>query len=143
MKLIIHVDGGARGNPGPGGSGVAIRDAEGKVLFEAGYYLGHVTNNQAEYTGLLKGLEIAAKAGADELDIRSDSELLVKQVHGDYRVKNEGLKPLYDEAMANLGRFKKWHIQHVRREQNKDADRLANDAMDASSDVVRVNEIGV
>lgn len=141
MKLILHVDGGARGNPGPGGSGVAIADADGAPVFEAGYFLGRVTNNQAEYTGLLKGLAVAARAGADELEIRSDSELLVRQINGDYRVKNEGLIPLYDEAVRLLGTFKKWHISHVRREQNKTADRLANDAMDAAADVIRLEKL--
>ncbi|HWL92445.1 MAG TPA: ribonuclease HI family protein [Phycisphaerae bacterium] len=137
MKLIINVDGGARGNPGPGGSGVVIRDADETLWFEGGFFLGRVTNNQAEYSGLLKALQFAGRLNPDEIQIYSDSELLVKQIRGDYRVKNEGLKVLYDDAVSALGKFKKWRIDHVRREANREADKLANAAMDASSDVIR------
>ncbi len=139
MKVTIHIDGGARGNPGPGGSGVVIRNDEGDLVFEAGYYLGRVTNNQAEYTALIRALDVARTAGVEEVELHSDSELMVKQIHGDYRVKNEGLKPLYDEAVKKLSQIKKWQIRHVRREQNREADAVANAAMDASADVVRVN----
>ncbi|MBX3394716.1 MAG: ribonuclease HI family protein [Phycisphaerae bacterium] len=139
MKLILHVDGGSRGNPGPGGAGAELRNADGEPVFEAGYFLGHVTNNQAEYTGLIRGLEAAIRAGADEIEIYADSELLVKQIHGDYRVRNAGLLPLYDKVMALLGNVRKWRIRHVRREQNQAADGLANDAMDAQSDVIRTD----
>lgn len=141
MKATIHIDGGARGNPGPGGAGVVIRNADGEIVFEAGFFLGRVTNNQAEYTGLIKALEIAERSGIDEIEFNSDSELMVKQIHGDYRVKNEGLKPLYDDVMTKLARVKKWQIRHVRREQNKDADAIANAAMDAADDVIRVNTL--
>lgn len=141
MKLILHVDGGSRGNPGPGGAGAELRNADGDPVFEAGFFLGHVTNNQAEYTGLIRGLEAAMRAGADEIEIYADSELLVKQIHGDYRVRNAGLLPLFDRVMALLGNFRKWGIRHVRREQNRIADSLANDAMDAKSDTVRTDRL--
>ncbi|HKQ48317.1 MAG TPA: ribonuclease HI family protein [Phycisphaerae bacterium] len=141
MKVTIHIDGGARGNPGNAGAGVVLRGADGGTLLEAGYYLGHQTNNVAEYTALLKGLEAAKRAGATELSVFSDSELLVKQINGEYRVRNAALKDLFDDAFARLRSFDKWEVRHVRREQNARADELANLAMDACADVVEVDDV--
>ncbi len=139
MKVLIHVDGGARGNPGPAGAGVVIRDESGHPILEAGYFLGHMTNNQAEYTALLRSLHAAGQAGADQLSIRADSELLVRQMTGVYKVKNPGLKPLYDNARRLLQGFRHWEITHVRREANDRADELANAAMDAGRDVIEID----
>ena len=136
LAVTIHVDGGSRGNPGPAGAGVVIRNADdGTVLFEGGYYLGRTTNNVAEYQGLLRGLERAAGLNADETRVHSDSELLVRQMNGEYRVRNAGLKPLFQQARQLCGRFRQVTFTHVRREQNADADRLANQAMDLRADV--------
>jgi ribonuclease HI len=136
MHCTLHIDGGARGNPGPAGVGVVIQDtATEEYLHEAGYYLGDATNNVAEYQGLIKGLQAAADLGATRVLVVSDSELMVKQINGQYKVKAANLKPLYGEAVALLGRFGKWQITHTRRENNKLADQLANRAMDAAADV--------
>jgi ribonuclease HI len=139
MKITIHIDGGARGNPGSAGAGIVLRGVDDAPLLEAGYYLGHQTNNVAEYTALLKALEAAKQAGATELSIFSDSELLVRQINGEYRVKNPALKDLFDDAFGRLRSFAKWEVRHVRREQNARADELANLAMDACEDVVEVD----
>ncbi len=104
-------------------------------LHEAGYFLGEATNNVAEYQGLLRGLKVANELGATRILVVSDSELMVKQINGQYRVKAENLKPLYQQAVALLGRFGKWQMTHTRRENNKLADQLANRAMDAAADV--------
>lgn len=136
LRVKIHVDGGARGNPGPAGAGVVIRDAaDGQILHAAGYFLGSATNNVAEYTGLLRALETALQLGATEAQVCSDSELMVKQLNGVYRVKNEGLRPLFAQAQALRGRFRMFDIRHVYREQNKDADALVNKAIDARRNV--------
>ncbi|MEO1236476.1 MAG: ribonuclease HI family protein [Planctomycetota bacterium] len=136
MHCIIHIDGGARGNPGPAGVGVVVQDtASEEYLHEAGYFLGEATNNVAEYNGLIKGLEVAADLGAKRILVVSDSELMVKQINGQYKVKADNLKPLYRSAVGLLGRFGKWEMTHTRRENNKLADQLANRAMDAESDV--------
>lgn len=131
MKLTINTDGGARGNPGPAGVGVAIRDAEtGETVEEHAKYLGQTTNNQAEYRAVILGLQRALALGATEVEIVTDSELLVKQANGEYKVKNPDLAQRYLE-MRNLciqiGRVK---FRHVRRELNKRADYLSNVAMD-------------
>jgi len=138
--MTLHTDGGARGNPGPAGAGVSLCDAQtGAPVFEAGYWLGEMTNNQAEYTGLLRGLEAAARAGAKSLKIFSDSELMVRQITGVYRVKNPNIVPLFEQAYKKLKDIPAWSIQHVRREQNKRADELANVAMDRREDNVAVD----
>jgi dinuclear metal center YbgI/SA1388 family protein len=132
-RLRLRVDGGSRGNPGPGAIGVVLEDAEGRVVEEFGRTIGVCTNNVAEYRALLAGLELASKAGAEELEIVADSELLVKQLRHEYKVKNEGLKPLYDEAVGWLRQFRRVSIRHVRREENAEPDRLVNKALDEAA----------
>jgi probable phosphoglycerate mutase len=125
-----HVDGGARGNPGPAGYGVAIQDANGKGVAELSEYLGHRTNNYAEYQGLLAALRYAAENQIKALKVVSDSELMVRQMKGIYKVRNPDLRKLYDEAQQLVRRLEHFEIRHAMREQNKTADRLANEAMD-------------
>jgi ribonuclease HI len=130
MKLIIHTDGGARGNPGPAALGVFIVDTDGNVVLEHSRYLGETTNNQAEYRAIIDALEHAKKLGATEVDMRMDSELAVKQLNGQYRMRNPGLAPLFLRVHNLTTEFKKVTFTHVRRERNKDADRLVNEALD-------------
>ena len=128
--VVAHVDGGARGNPGPSGYGVVIADPHGARIAEFGRYLGHHTNNFAEYSGLVAALNYALEHKLPALRVRSDSELMVRQMNGVYKVRSPELRPLYEEA-KRLSRQLKWfRIEHVRREKNADADRLANEAMD-------------
>ena len=131
MRLTVNVDGGARGNPGPSAIGVVVRDDSGQVVLERGEKIGDATNNVAEYKALIAGIGLAKELGADEVDLVGDSELVVKQVQGKYKVKNAGIKPLHAEAKAALAGFSDWTISHVRREMNADADRLVNEALDA------------
>lgn len=128
-----YIDGGSRGNPGPAGYGVRIVDENGQVQAELHQSLGHATNNVAEYQGLLAALAWAQDRGLRRLHIRSDSELLVRQLKGEYRVKNSGLQPLYQEARERVARIGKVTFEHVRRELNREADRLANLAMDEAA----------
>ncbi len=128
--LIAYIDGGARGNPGPAGYGVRIEDAAGQVLAELHGGLGIATNNVAEYNGLLAALRYAAERGERDVHIRADSELLVKQMRGEYRVKHAGLKPLFLEACALVRRIGQVSFTHVPRAENKEADRLSNLGMD-------------
>jgi ribonuclease HI len=131
-SAVANIDGGARGNPGPAGYGVRIQQDDGTVV-ELKESLGIATNNVAEYNGLLAALRWAVQHGIRSLSVRSDSELLVKQMTGAYRVRSEGLQPLYEEA-RKLGRaIGRVTFEHIRREFNKDADRLANEAMDAAA----------
>jgi ribonuclease HI len=133
-RVTVNVDGGARGNPGPAAIGVVVRDGGGEVLEEVGERIGEATNNVAEYKALLKGIELAAAHGAEELELIGDSELVVRQVEGRYKVKNAGMKQLHEEVKRALGAFDSWSIRHVRREQNADADRLVNQALDGVLD---------
>jgi len=128
--ITAYIDGGSRGNPGPAGFGVQIVDEDGVVVSEFHGSLPHTTNNVAEYNGLLAALAWAVDHGHRTLHIRSDSELLVKQLRGEYRVKNAGLQPLYEDARRLVARIGRVTFEHVRREKNKEADRLANLAMD-------------
>jgi ribonuclease HI len=130
-KLTANVDGGARGNPGPAAIGVVLRGPGGEVLEELGERIGHATNNVAEYKALLRGIELAAAHGAGELELIGDSELVVRQIEGRYKVKDAGMKGLHAEAKRALGSFDRWSIRHVRRAENADADRLVNQALDA------------
>ena len=130
MKVIVHVDGGARGNPGPAAAACVISSPGGEVLGEHAQLLGTVTNNVAEYRALLLGLQQARELGANEIEVIGDSELISKQVNGLYKVKHEAMKPLHREAMAALGGFERWSIRTVPRAQNAHADALVNAALD-------------
>lgn len=135
LNVTIHIDGGSRGNPGPAAAGIVLRDEEGVVLYQGGLFLGRATNNVAEYSGLVAGLKQAAALGASQVTVVSDSELLVRQMNGQYRVKNEGLKPYFEEAKDLAAGFAKATFRHVRREQNKEADHLVNQALDSKRNV--------
>ena len=127
---MIHVDGGARGNPGPAAIGVVVSTADGAVLDELAERIGVATNNVAEYQAVIKGVERAAQLGARELEIVNDSELVARQLSGDYKVKHPAMKPLYEQAMAALGGFDRWAISSVPRAENAHADELVNAALD-------------
>jgi ribonuclease HI len=129
-KLVVNVDGGARGNPGPAAIGAVVQAPGGEVLEERGERIGAATNNVAEYRALLLGIERAAELGASELELVGDSELVVRQVKGEYKVKDAALRELHAEVQRALRRFDGWSIRHVRREQNAAADRLVNEALD-------------
>jgi ribonuclease HI len=129
-KLTVNVDGGSRGNPGPAAIAAVVRDADGEVLQEKGETIGRATNNVAEYRALLLGIELAAALGASELELVGDSELIVRQVKGEYKVKDRALRELHAQAKRALEPFERWSVRHVRREQNADADRLVNEALD-------------
>ena len=131
-SATANVDGGSRGNPGPAGYGVRIEHEDGRVV-ELKDSVGIATNNVAEYHGLLAALRWAVAHAVSALHVRSDSELLVKQMKGEFRVKNPGLQPLYEEARSLARQIGRVKFEHVRRELNKDADRLANEAMDAAT----------
>ena len=133
-QFTAHIDGGARGNPGPAGWGAVIQPADGDVV-ELHGALPHATNNVAEYSGLLAALEWCRGRGAHDVHIKSDSLLLVQQMRGVYKVKNEGLKPLYGRARLLAHEIGRVTYEHVRREDNTDADRLANLAMDEAEHV--------
>ena len=133
MKVVLHVDGGARGNPGPAAIGVVVSDAEGRLLEEVAEAIGETTNNVAEYRALLRGLERAHALGADEVEVVGDSELVAKQVTGQYKVKHAGLKPLHAQALQALAGFARWHVRTVPRAQNAAADALVNAALDAAA----------
>lgn len=129
-KFIINTDGAARGNPGPAGIGVVIKDGTGAIVSEIFEYIGETTNNQAEYRALIAALKEAIRLGAEAVGIFADSELMVSQVKGVYKVKNEGLKPLFDETKELLRKFKFCNIEYIPREKNHEADKLANRAID-------------
>ncbi|SCX91692.1 ribonuclease HI family protein [Alkaliphilus peptidifermentans] len=130
MKAIIYTDGGSRGNPGEAGIGIAIEDEQGNIIKEISQYIGKQTNNVAEYKALSRGLEVALDMGVKDIVCYLDSELVVKQIKGEYKVKNEGLIPIYNMIMPLINKFEAFDIKHIRREYNKKADKLANDAMD-------------
>jgi len=130
MKVIVHVDGGARGNPGPAAAACVITTPDGDDLAEHAELLGVQTNNVAEYRALLLGLAKARELGADEVEVIGDSELIAKQVNGLYKVKHPAMRPLYLDAMKALKEFKNWSIRAVPRAQNAEADALVNAALD-------------
>ena len=132
MQVVVHVDGGSRGNPGPAAAAAVVSTPDGEVLDEAAITLGEATNNVAEYRGLLLGLERARALGATEVDVVNDSELVAHQVNGRYKVKHPDMKPLHAEALAALGGFRRWSLRPVPRAQNADADRLVNEALDGA-----------
>jgi ribonuclease HI len=129
-KLVVNVDGGARGNPGPAAIAAVVQAPGGEVLEERGERIGHATNNVAEYKALLLGIALATAKGAAELELVGDSELVVKQVRGEYKVKDATMRKLHGEVKSALRPFERWSIRHVRREQNAEADRLVNEALD-------------
>jgi len=124
------IDGGSRGNPGPAAWGVAVLGADGAVVEGHSGAIGRATNNVAEYRGLLEALRLAAERGAERVEILADSELIVRQIEGRYKVRHPDLRPLWDEAMQRIRAFSSFSIRHVRREHNRDADRLVNRALD-------------
>jgi ribonuclease HI len=130
MKLIVHVDGGARGNPGAAAAACVISSPEGEVIGEHAQLLGRTTNNVAEYRALLLGLQCARELGASEVEVVGDSELIAKQVRGIYKVKHEAMKPLHREATTALKHFDRWSIRTVPRARNAHADALVNAALD-------------
>ena len=131
VKATLYADGGARGNPGPAASGAVLYAEDGEVLEEIGTFLGVTTNNVAEWTGLLEGLKAALERGVDDIAIRLDSELVVRQLSGAYRVKHPGLIPLHAEAKVLLRKFNRFDVRHVPRKQNKAADAVVNQVLDA------------
>lgn len=128
------IDGGSRGNPGPAAWGVAVLGPDDSVVEAHSGAIGRATNNVAEYRGLIEALRLAAERGARHVEIRADSELIVRQIEGRYKVRHPDLRPLWDEAMRHIRSFASFSIRHVRREQNRDADRLVNRALDADGD---------
>jgi ribonuclease HI len=132
VRLVVHVDGGARGNPGPAAAAAVVSTAGGDVVDEAHQTLGVTTNNVAEYRGLLLGLERARALGATEVEVVNDSELVAKQVNGEYKVKHPDMKPLHAQALAALDGFERWRVRSVPRAQNAAADALVNAALDAA-----------
>jgi ribonuclease HI len=140
VGLIIYVDGGSRGNPGPAGAGVVIHTDEGQLIHEGGYFLGRQTNNAAEYHALLRGLMRAEKCGRQRLTIHSDSELLVRQVTGEYDIKSPKLEQLYQQVQLFLLRAPRWTLRHIKREHNQRADELVNLALDRQQDVIVFDE---
>jgi ribonuclease HI len=129
-KIVVHVDGGARGNPGPAAVGAVASAPDGESLLERGEYIGEATNNVAEYRAVLLGLELAQELGAREVEVVNDSELVARQIGGQYKVKHAGLKPLFLETMGKLREFDQWSVRNVRRESNERADELVNEALD-------------
>ena len=134
-KIVAYIDGGSRGNPGPAAAGFTLADSCGTQLQAKGLFLGKATNNVAEYTGFLKALEAAKHAGAKHLTVFSDSQLLVRQINGQYKVKSENIWPLFQKAVNLLNGFTSWQVQHIPREKNQRADKLVNQALDLKHDV--------
>ncbi len=137
MKVIVHIDGGARGNPGPSAAAAVVSSPTGELLDEQARLLGTATNNVAEYRALLLGLERALALGASEVELIGDSELIAKQVSGIYKVKHPAMRPLHAEAMQALRGFERWSIRTVPRAQNADADALVNAALDQAAAAAR------
>src|SRR5215475_9412745 len=138
--LTLEFDGGSRGNPGPAGIGVVVRSQDGTPLVTLGRFIGRATNNVAEYRALITAMEEALKLGAKNIVIRGDSELIIKQMRGEYRVKHPDMKVLYEEAQDLINQFDHAKIEHNLRHKNELADKLANMAMDRRQDVTEVDE---
>ena len=128
--MVVHVDGGARGNPGPAAVAAVATTQDGESLAESSRYLGETTNNVAEYRAVLLGLELARELGAREVQVVNDSELVARQIGGEYKVKNPGLRPLFEKTMKTLREFDRWSVRNVRREHNARADELVNEELD-------------
>ncbi len=129
-RLVLHVDGGARGNPGPAAIGVVASDSDGEQVATLGERIGEATNNVAEYRALLRGLELALARGAREVELINDSELVAKQLTGAYKVKHPAMRALHEQALAALSGFERWSIRSVPRAENAQADALVNEALD-------------
>ena len=134
-KIIAYIDGASRGNPGPAAAGFTLADSAGTQLQAKAFFLGRATNNIAEYTSLVKALEAAKKIGTEQLMLFSDSELLVRQINGQYKVKSEQIRPLFRQAVNLLDEFKNWKVRHIPREKNKEADKLVNQALNLGRNV--------
>jgi ribonuclease HI len=132
VRAIVHVDGGARGNPGPAAAACVISTPAGEILGEHAELLGEVTNNVAEYRALLLGLARARDLGVTDVEVVNDSELIAKQINGQYKVKHAAMKPLYLDALAALRGFERWRVRTVPRAQNAEADALVNQALDGA-----------
>ena len=130
-RIVVNVDGGSRGNPGPAAIAAVASESGGGILAERSERIGRTTNNVAEYRAMLLGIELARELGAKQVDLVGDSQLIVRQVRGEYKVKDANLKPLRDEVVEKLQDFEDWTISDVRRAQNEEADRLVNEALDA------------
>ena len=131
--MVVHVDGGARGNPGPAAVAAVASSPEGEALGESSAYIGEATNNVAEYRAVLLGLELARSLGARQVEVVNDSELVARQIGGQYKVKHAGLKPLFVETMRELRGFDRWAVRNVRREHNQRADELVNAELDRAA----------
>lgn len=132
-SIVIFVDGASRGNPGEAGIGVAVYDNKGKLMTEISRYIGIATNNVAEYKALIEGLKVGLEMNAANIHVKSDSQLLIRQLTGIYKVKSEGLKPLHEEAGNLLKKYRKYELEHIPREYNKHADKLANEGIENGS----------
>jgi ribonuclease HI len=129
-KVVVHVDGGARGNPGPAAAAAVATAPDGTTLGERAEYIGEATNNVAEYRAIQVGIELARELGASEVELVNDSQLVARQIGGEYKVKNKGLMPLFTETMKALRGFDRWTVRDVRREHNERADQLVNEELD-------------
>ena len=132
-RVVVNVDGGSRGNPGPAAVAAVATDPSGEILAERAETIGEATNNVAEYRALLLGIELARELGASELELLADSQLIVRQVEGAYKVKQEHLKPLHGQVTDALGGWGRWSIRHVKRDENERADELLNEALDSAT----------
>ena len=132
-KVVVHVDGGARGNPGPAAVAAVAADPEGNPLAERSAYIGEATNNVAEYRAVLLALDLARELGASQIEVVNDSELVARQIGGEYKVKNAALRDLFVETMRGLREFDRWSVRNVRREDNVRADELVNEALDEAA----------
>jgi ribonuclease HI len=131
-RVVVNVDGGSRGNPGPAAVAAVAADAKGRVAAERSELIGRATNNEAEYRAVLLGIELARELGAEEVELVGDSQLIVRQVKGNYKVKQEHLKPLREQVLKALKGFDSWSIRHVKRGENERADELLNEALDSA-----------
>jgi probable phosphoglycerate mutase len=138
--IAVHIDGGSRGNPGPAAYAVVVESEDGRPLQSFSQYIGRATNNTAEYRALIAALEYAVEHNYARVRVQSDSELLVRQIEGHYKVKSEDLRPLYERALPLIAQMKQFRIEHVRREQNREADRLVNLALDAAAGSAKKSE---
>jgi ribonuclease HI len=133
-SVVVHVDGGVRGNPGPAAAAAVAASPDGEPLGEASEYIGEATNNVAEYRAVLLGLELARSLGARTVEVVNDSELVARQIGGQYKVKHAGLRPLFVETMRRLRELDRWSVRNVRREQNERADQLVNEELDRAAE---------